>query len=483
MSWPGFIRSTVAHDLSMCILRRLTKRVSPVSCDPSALRRLKQGLARAKADRDAPLAEGEIREALPLDAYFDGKAKKAKWRVVSEIRVKEKDLYNRFGNDPFLAGQIVELLEESDDDLNWTGLLKGLENFLKESSEWIVAIPLANALTKGYTQITDRVGLAEVLQDPNWERNSESPVSSMEIFEHLDDYLDLGARWHRKDTRTGPLDARRTAALIFVEKAAEPLALSVARTKARYAIAMWCLLAAPEWHHLWPTLADWEPRAYIERPIKRKKYERANWAGVRSRVKGGGMFHYQEYELPRKPEVLEAPFRALERARDNSLPARAALSASWSLYLAERVPGDLERTDRLMLVFAALDALCDIGEGPTDDVDNRWGRFAERHGIWREMKDAYSQKDIKDAKVLVRDLRNIATHGSDDVLLNLGYPPEQIRKFRGGRERTGVELSLAEAATSFPVLATAAHLAARRIASQGVKSDWDDGLFLANFDL
>lgn len=463
----------------MCLLRRLINRVSQMSYDPSALRRLKEGIARAKAERDAPLAKDETRTLRPLEAYFDKKTTAAKWRLVSEIRVKEKDLYNRFGNDPFLAGRVVDLLDA--EDLNWSSLIDGLEKFLDESSEWIVAIPLANALTKGYTEITDCVGLAEVLQDPNWGRDSESSVSSMEIFEHLKDHLDLGVRWHREGTHIGALDGRRTAALIFVEKAAEPLALSVARSKARYAVAMWCLLAPPEWRHLWPTLGDWEPRPYIERTTKRKRYDKEKWVGGRGQPKGGDIIEYQEYELPRDPEVLRAPFRALERASENNLAARAVLSAAWSLYLAERAPGDLERTDRLMLVFAAIDALCDAGGGPTDDGDNRWGRLAERHGIWREMKDAYSQKDIKDAKALTRDLRNIATHGSDDVLLNLGYPPEQIRKFRGGRERTGAELSLAEAATSFPVLATAAHLAARRIASQGVESHWDDEVFLANF--
>ncbi len=463
----------------MCLVRQLIKRVNPVSCDPPALRRLKKAVARAKAERDAPLAKDETRHRLPLEAYFDKRATTAKWRVVSEIRVKEKDLYNRFGNDPFLVGRIVDLLDA--EDLNWGGLIDGLKKFLDESSEWIVAIPLANALTKGYAEITDCVGLAEVLQDPDWGRDSEPPVSSREIFEHLNDYLDLGARWHPEGTHVGPLDGRRTAALIFVEKVAEPLALSLARTKARYALAMWCLLAPPEWRHLWPALADWEPRPYIERAIKRKRYDKEKWVSGRGQPKGGDIIEYQEYELPRNPDLLQVPFRALERARENNLGARAALSAAWSLYLAERAPGDLERTDRLMLVFAAIDALCDVGNGPGEDGDNRWGRFAERHGIWREMKDAYSQKDIKDAKALVRDLRNIATHGSDDVLLNLSYPPEQVRKFRGGRERTGVELSLAEAATSFPVIATAAHLAARRVASQGVESDWDDEVFLANF--
>lgn len=394
--------------------------------------------------------------------------------------MREKDLYNRVGNDPFLADKIVGLVEDNE-ALDWSELLKGLNDFLDESPEWIIAIPLANTKVKGYSRITDHVGLAEVLQDRGWSRDAESPVDRREIFDHLGDYIDIGWRWHRKESHAGELDGRRTAALVFLEQGAEPLALSVTRSKARYALAMWCLLVPPERRHLWPALADWEPRPHIERPIKRKKFEAGLWSGVRSPVRGGGIIHYQEYEAPTDPDLLRAPFRALERAGENGLAARAALSAGWSLYLAERAPADLERTDRLMLVSAAIDALCDIGEGPTGEGANRWARFSERHGIWRDMRDAYMQEEIEEAKTLVRDLRNVATHGSDDTLVNLGYPPEQLRKLMGNRERTGQELSLAEAAAAFPVMATAAHMAARRIASQGVKSDWDDDVFRANF--
>ena len=93
----------------------------------------------------------------------------------------------------------------------------------------------------------------------------------------------------------------------------------------------------------------------------------------------------------------------------------------------------------------------------------------------------YLQAEIEEAKGLARDLRNVATHGSDDTLLNLGYPPDQKRVLRAGHERTGHELSLAEAAVAFPVIVTAVHAAARRVASQGIESGWDDDVFRGNF--
>jgi hypothetical protein len=449
--------------------------------DPYALGGLKEAIARAKTQMAAPPEKGEIKRVLPLIEYLDDAGRKAKWRVVSEIRFREKDLYNRFGNEPLLADAVVQLVAESGGQIGWAGLLASLEQFLDESSDWIIAIPLSNAKTTGYTPITERVGLAEVLQDRDWDRDTEPPVSRREIFEHLGDFIDVGGRWYREDSYVGSLDSRRTAAFVFREEGAEPLALGVARTKARYALAMWCLLAPPEWRELWPSLADWEPRPHIEHGVKRKAYEEGRWAGVRSRVKGAGITHYQEYEVPRRPEFLRAPFDALARVGENCLAARAALSAAWSLYVAERVPADLERTDRLMLVSAAIDALCDLGEGPTGEADRRWARFTERHGIWREMREIYLQDEIEEAKGLARDLRNIATHGSDDTLLNLGYPPDQVRPLRGASQRTGHELSLAEAAIVFPVIATAVRRAARLVALQGIESNWDDRVFRENF--
>jgi hypothetical protein len=446
--------------------------------DPPGLAKLKKTIGRAELDMKVVPPGGTM---FSPPEYVDAQDGRAKWRVVSEIRFRENALYNRFGNELFLANAVIDIVSDSDCRIDWPGLLCSLEVLLDESSDWLVAIPLSNALTKGYTPISGRVGLAEVRQDRDWDRWSEPPVENSEIYKHLGDYMDLGARWHRDDSFVGPLDSRRTSVLILREARAEPLALSVARTKARYALAMWCLLSPPEWRHLWPSLADWEPRPYVERGTKHKEYDDHVWAGRRSPVKGGHMTEYGEYELPRRHDILRAPFEALERAEANSLSARAALSAAWSLYLAERIPGDLERTDRLMLVSAAIDALCDLGEGPTGEARDRWARFTERHGIWREMRGPYLQAEIEEAKGLARDLRNVATHGSDDTLLNLGYPPDQKRVLRAGHERTGHELSLAEAAVAFPVIVTAVHAAARRVASQGIESGWDDDVFRGNF--
>jgi hypothetical protein len=448
--------------------------------EPSSLEELEAGLRRAEAERDAPPASGEVKQVLPLAAYLDERAESARWRVVSELRDTNRTLYNSFGNERFLAETINDLVAQIEGKATWAILVRELERFVYEGSEWLITIPLANASAKDYSRITDRVGLAEVQQAEDWERDSQPPVDRMTIFAHLEDHIGLGARWHRPDSHAGRLDGRRTAELVMVERGAEPVALSVARTKARYALAMWCLLAPPEWHQLWPSLAEWEPRPHIERGIGRKPYERGAWTGG-SLVHGRHINHYQEWEIPRKPDFLRAPFAAMERAVENGLAARAALSAAWSLFVSERSPSDLERTDRLMHVLAAIEALCDLGEGPTGRGAARWERLTQRLKVWREIEPAYSAQEITDAKSLTRDLRNVATHGSDDTLVNLGYPPELIRLLPGHRHRSGEELSLTQTASVLPVIATAAQIAAKRVALQGIESGWNDDTFRANF--
>jgi len=130
-------------------------------------------------------------------------------------------------------------------------------------------------------------------------------------------------------------------------------------------------------------------------------------------------------------------------------------------FLAERKPQELERTDRIVLVSAAIEALCDLGNGPTGGGHARWGALSDRFGVWDEIRGSYSGKEIEEAKSLARDLRK----GNEE-----------------GRTRSGEELSLAQTAAIYPVIATAVKLAASRVAQQGIESGWDDAVFESNFE-
>lgn len=161
---------------------------------------------------------------------------------------------------------------------------------------------------------------------------------------------------------------------------------------------------------------------------------------------------------------------------------RAVASAAWALHLAERAPVDRERTDALVHLRSAIEAICDVGNTPTGDGDRRWAQITERFGVWKTMSGVYGQRELKDAKQLARDLRNITQHGSDDILVNLGYPPEAIRPMQDGRSLTGEQLGLARAAASYPVLHRAVREVVSRLAHQGITDGWNDEHFRQQFE-
>src|SRR5205823_2681746 len=106
-----------------------------------------------------------------------------------------------------------------------------------------VEIPLLNVVPPRET-----VALAEgamlvrtdhVLRDePRWGPYLKDQGA---IRRHLGEELVPRNRWLRAvPTRDVPLDTRITAALLLVEEGTEELAVSLAATRARLAVAMWC---------------------------------------------------------------------------------------------------------------------------------------------------------------------------------------------------------------------------------------------------
>jgi hypothetical protein len=221
-----------------------------------------------------------------------------------------------------------------------------------------------------------------------------------------------------------------------------------------------------------------------------KLYEPGQWM-TKNRVQGRTVSEYQPYELPADDDLLGAPFAAFAVAAERR-SARALLSAAHSLYLAEREPNDLERTDRVLHLYAAVEALCDPGQSlparlpaltrlwrrvrpGRPERENRWGRITERYGIWRDLRSSYGQRELADAQRLTRDLRNLAAHSADAVLANLGFPTTATRAIGGTRVVTGEQLALARAATALPVLRSAVHATATRLLRGALDHGFDDG--------
>lgn len=271
-----------------------------------------------------------------------------------------------------------------------------------------------------------------------------------------------------------------TAKLFLVQQGTETAALSVAMTKARLALAVWCLLDPPDGMTLWPSTANWQPRPYIRDDVVYKLYEPEQWMS-KARTHGRRSYHLGEYTVTDQPEKLKAPFEML-RLAETMIAPRAVASAAWALHLAEREPNDQERTDSLVHLRSAIEAICDTGTGPTGASERRWARITERFGIWKDMRGVYGQRELEDAKQLARDLRNITQHGSDDILVNLGYPPEAIRPMQDGRSLTGEQLGLARAAAAHPVLHRAVREVVSRLALDGITDGWDDERFRQRFE-
>jgi hypothetical protein len=121
---------------------------------------------------------------------------------------------------------------------------------------------------------------------------------------------------------------------------------------------------------------------------------------------------------------------------------------------------------------------CDGSRTRTGDAEGggakRWARLTERYGVWRQLRRFYEQKELEELKELTQDLRNITAHGSDDVLVNLGYPEASIRPMMGDRELTGQQLAVARAAAAKPVLRHAVREVTLRLAREVVDRNFDD---------
>jgi hypothetical protein len=76
-------------------------------------------------------------------------------------------------------------------------------------------------------------------------------------------------------------------------------------------------------------------------------------------------------------------------------------------------------------------------------VAEAWRRLRDRLDLTVEvLEDGYTLEQVDAAERRVFQARDISAHGPDAVLLNLGYPHDQTRQFRGGGEATGDDLGV-----------------------------------------
>jgi hypothetical protein len=245
------------------------------------------------------------------------------------VRQHEQAPYNRFIGERHLRDLVVDLVAEHDGEIDFAELAEQLKQTADRANAWLVAVTIANLLVPGGYRLIkqDVAALGMSVQDPDWTPwGTDSPFSALTLFHDLKDHLDSGVRWQREDSPIGRLDTRMTAKLFLVQEGTETLALSVAPTRARLALAVWCLLDAPDPMTLWPALGDWLPRPYLLNGTLHKLFEPGQWPS-RASKKGAWIHQHSEYTATDDPTKLAAPFEMMRLGQTMAAP-RAVLSAA-----------------------------------------------------------------------------------------------------------------------------------------------------------
>lgn len=231
------------------------------------------------------------------------------------------------------------------------------------------------------------------------------------------------------------------AALVVVVHCPESLATQIAQATADYLLAGWMLLAPPPRLRLWPEAGPWGPRPFEHFSVPVIPFRREEGDKATSRIRDRSVQHYGEYEVVDDIGLLQLPLRALRKVETHH-SARALLSATWAWRHAARGGSTLEVTDTMFYAFTCLAALCEDPEKPANKVMlDRWEALPGNvPGLYEKaLASGLDRDDLLHARKRLQDVRNLAAHGSDAVLVNLGFPSSRIRAF-GKREVEGVEL-------------------------------------------
>jgi hypothetical protein len=181
--------------------------------------------------------------------------------------------------------------------------------------------------------------------------------------------------------------------------------------------------------------------------------------------------------LPDDNDILRLPFEAMARA-ESSPAARAVLAASRALYLAARFPTDLTLSERYLQLYTAIATLCEADDFSTKLMLRRWNCLRTALGLHRELIEAgYQYSQLLEAEELLKHVRDMAAHAADSGLVNLGYPPEEVRDFAGKTEVRGERLSRAMLVSDLRPLLYMVRVALRTVLHRLADAGWDGATF------
>jgi hypothetical protein len=179
------------------------------------------------------------------------------------------------------------------------------------------------------------------------------------------------------------------------------------------------------------------------------------------------------YQVP-DVAILRTPFQAF--AMKDGRCAQALLTASLTLHTASR-GSRYQLSERLRAVRSAIETLCESAPGKSD-AEERWERLVARYGVENALADrGYEQGDAKAISGRLRIARNVATHGADAVLLDLGWPAGLDRPGPGKAVTKAEDLGVAALPADLAMLSFAVRLVLREMWPVARESGFNEGAF------
>jgi hypothetical protein len=441
---------------------------------------LKNRIDNARAEMEKPLEPGESRPVMPVTAYLGEADYQEVWKAVRALRHDHPEAFNFFP-EVALVEEIIFGLGEMEKAPTLAELAQLLEKGAQAQGPWLVSTPLANiALPRPWLPVADNVVLQRGYSspEPSDEEYNDLAEADAEIFRFLGDRVTPTTRWLRPgEHETNALDTTRSASLLTIEEGTRQLASSRARAKAYYAIAVWTVTHPPGEMGTLPDVGIHNPQPFIQTPQRTKEYDPGEWISQK-RPSVGSIYHWSAYEVPDQP-LLGQPFEAIVEI-ENKRSAQALLSASLAIFQAARGSRFL-LTERLRHVLVAVETLGEPKPGKTMKW-KRWERVSRRFGAQKRMRArGYTEAEIERAEQRLKDARNIATHGSDAALIDLGYPKGQQRALKFGGPMPSADLGFAALSADLTLLIAEVQHVLDQLLTHMSQHQWDDQEFERQF--